>query len=229
MPVSVSVCDAAKPHTDTARVPGPPGRDRRRPALRLHVTDPDKRSFLFLLGSHRPEGNAETLAREAALQLAPDSTQRWLRLRDLPLPRFEDHRHLADHPSEPPVGNERLLLEATVEATDLVIVSPLYWYAVSADTKLYLDYWSAWLRLPEVAFRSRMAGGTLWGITVTSHLDDDSKVDPLIGTLRNTAEYMGMSWGGTLIGHGNRPGDVLADTDALTAAKSFFGQPVAVL
>jgi multimeric flavodoxin WrbA len=197
--------------------------------LRLHVTDLDERSFLFLLGSHRLDGNAEILAREAALQLAPGSTQRWLRLHDLPLARFEDRRHLVGHSFQPPAGNERLLLEATVEATDLVIVSPLYWYAVSADTKLYLDYWSAWLHLPEVAFRSRMAGATLWGVTVTSHRDDDSKVDPLIGTLRNTAEYMGMRWGGTLIGHGNRPGDIRADTDALSAAKSFFARQVAAV
>ena len=120
-----------------------------------------------------------------------------------------------------PVGNERALLDATVAATDLVIVSPLYWYSVSADTKLYLDYWSGWLRLTEVAFRRRMAGRTLWGITVTSH-DEDSKADPLVGTLRNTAEYMGMQWGGVLVGHGNRPGDVLADEAVLAEAKTFL-------
>lgn len=185
------------------------------------MTDLDGRSFLFILGSSRTGGNAETLAREAALQLPPGVTQRWLRLRDLPLAPFEDHRHPRGYAYPEPSGSEGLLLRATVQATDLVIVSPLYWYSVSADTKLYLDYWSAWLHLPGVAFRSRMAGRTLWAITVTSHEETD-KADPLVGTLRSSAEFMGMRWGGALIGHGNRPGDIRADADALTRAKTFF-------
>jgi multimeric flavodoxin WrbA len=195
-----------------------------RRVLQPGVTDPDNdsaRSFLFLLGSSRPGGNTETLARAAAQQLPPGDTQRWLSLHDVPLPPFEDYRHVAGHAPLMPGGNERVLLDATVAATDLVIVSPLYWYSVSADTKLYLDYWSGWLRLGEVGFRRRMAGRTLWGITVTSH-DEDSKADPLVGTLRNTAEYMGMVWGGVLVGHGNRPGDILADEAALTEAKTFL-------
>jgi hypothetical protein len=31
-----------------------------------------------------------------------------------------------------------------------------------------------------------------------------------------------MRWGGELVGYGNRPGDVLADADALAKAKDFF-------
>jgi multimeric flavodoxin WrbA len=190
-------------------------------ALRAGVTDLDERSFLFILGSSRIGGNAETLARQAALALPPGASQRWLRLRDLPLAPFEDHRHPRGYAYPEPSGHERLLLEATMEATDLVIVSPLYWYSVSASTKLYLDYWSAWLHLPDVAFRNRMAESTLWAITVTSHEEAD-KADPLVGTLRNAADYLGMRWGGALIGHGNRPDDIRADADALAQADAFL-------
>jgi multimeric flavodoxin WrbA len=190
--------------------------------LEAAVTDLDERSFLFVLGSSRTDGNTEALARAAARQLPPGTAQRWLRLRDLPLAPIADHRHRSGYTYPEPVGNERLLLEATVEASDLVIASPLYWYSVSADTKLYLDHWSPWLRLPEVAFRKRMTGRTLWAITVTSH-EEAEKADPLIGTLRNTAEYMGMRFGGALIGHGNRPGDIHEDVAALTKAKTFLG------
>jgi NADPH-dependent FMN reductase len=185
------------------------------------VTNVDERSFLFVLGSSRAGGNAETLACEAARHLPAGTAQRWLRLRDLPLPPFEDHRHPRGYPYPEPAGNERLLLDATIGATDLVIVSPLYWYSVSADTKLYLDYWSAWLHLPETAFRKRMNGITMWAITVTSH-EETEKADPLVGTLRNSAEYMDMHWGGALIGHGNRPGDVLNDEAALAEARTFL-------
>ena len=39
-----------------------------------------------------------------------------------------------------------MLLDATLAATDLVFVAPVYWYSLPAAAKLYLDYWSAWLR-----------------------------------------------------------------------------------
>ncbi|MEV4391661.1 NAD(P)H-dependent oxidoreductase [Nonomuraea sp. NPDC049607] len=178
------------------------------------------RSFLFLLGSSRRDGNTETLARHAAATLAPDVRQRWLRLDDHPLPPFQDIRHTGDGVYPVPEGAEKLLAEATLDATDLVIVSPLYWYSVSATTKLYLDYWSAWMRVPGYDFKARMAGKTVWAVTTISE-EDESVADPLVGTLRLSAEYFG-SWGGALVGYANRPGDILRDTGALERAAAFF-------
>lgn len=119
------------------------------------------RDFLFLLGSSRTGGNTETLARLAAEQLPASTRQRWLDLRDLPLPDFEDRRHADGQPA--PTGNSATLLEETLAATDVVIASPLYWYSVSTSTKRYLDHWSGWLEAPGADFRRRMAGKTLWG------------------------------------------------------------------
>lgn len=110
------------------------------------------RRYLFLLANTRPGGNTELLARHAAEQLPPQVEQRWLRLADLPLPAFEDHRHEGDGSYPEPTGHARTLLDATLDATDLVIASPLYWFSVSADTKLYLDHWSAWMRVPGLDF-----------------------------------------------------------------------------
>ncbi|MER6506996.1 NAD(P)H-dependent oxidoreductase [Nonomuraea sp. NPDC001636] len=178
------------------------------------------RSFLFLLGGNRRDGNTETLARHAAAALPPDVGQRWLRLDDHPLPPFRDIRHSGDGVYPVPEGAEKLLAEATLDATDLVIVSPLYWYSVSATTKLYLDYWSAWMRVPGYDFKASMAGKTVWAVTTISE-EDESVADPLIGTLRLSAEYFG-SWGGALVGYANRPGDILRDTGALERAAAFF-------
>ncbi|MGQ4444247.1 flavodoxin, partial [Streptomyces violaceoruber] len=36
--------------------------------------------------------------------------------------------------------------------------------------------------------------------------------------------YMGMRFGGVLLGNGSKPGDVLRDTEALTRAKTFFAR-----
>ncbi|MFF7994146.1 flavodoxin family protein [Kitasatospora xanthocidica] len=179
------------------------------------------RRFLFLDASARTGGNSARLARLAAESSLPEGAeQRWLRLDEHPLPPHRDRRHVGDGRTPEPVGHERTLLDATLAATDLVFVAPLYWYTLPTSAKLYLDHWSGWLRVPGLDFRARMGGATLWGVTALSSSAD--KAEPMIGTLRLTAEYMGMRWGGVLLGNGTRPGDVLSDERALIAAKSFF-------
>ncbi|CAM3442201.1 NAD(P)H-dependent oxidoreductase [Kibdelosporangium persicum] len=174
--------------------------------------------FLFLLASSRQPGNTEALARKAAEYLPRDVEQRWLWLEDLPLDPFRDTRQSSRiHPE--PEGNERLLLDATIEATDIVIASPLYWYSVSATAKRYLDYWSGWLHLPDVPFKTLMREKTLWGVSTAEERD---KSDSLVGTLYKSAEYLKMRWGGVLLGHGHHPGEVLEDASAMAAAESFF-------
>jgi hypothetical protein len=179
-----------------------------------------RRQFTFLLASARRGGNSERLAGRAAEALPDEWGQSWLRLSDLPLAPFVDRRHPAvDYPE--PCGVERLLLDETLAATDLVFVVPLYWYSLPSSAKTYLDYWSGWLRAPGTDFRGRMAGKTLWGVCVLSD-EDPRRADPLIGTLEITAGYMAMNFGGVLLGYGNRPGDVLVDSAALARAEVFF-------
>ncbi|MET9438622.1 NAD(P)H-dependent oxidoreductase [Streptomyces sp. NPDC006551] len=177
------------------------------------------RSFLFVLGSSRADGNSETLARAAAAHLPADIPQRWVDLNRLPLADFQDGRHeSAERQAE---ENEELLWRATVEATDIVIVSPLYWYSLSAQTKRYLDYWSGWLNVPGSDFKERMAGGTLWGVTAMA--DDDHVVaNGLVTSLSHSAAYLRMRFGGVLTGTGSRPGRVRADEQAMARAKTFF-------
>ncbi|MFD7168902.1 flavodoxin family protein [Streptomyces violascens] len=179
------------------------------------------RDFLFLLGSTRSGGNTETLARQAAEQLPAGDTARWLSLAELELPGFRDLRHTEDRVQSAPTGDAATLLEATLAATDLVIASPLYWYSVSTPVKHYLDHWEAWLETPELDFKQRMAGRTLWGVTALAD-SDHSAAEPLVGTLRNSAAYMKMNWGGVLLGSGTRPGDIKGDADAAARAKTFF-------
>ncbi|MGY0024620.1 flavodoxin family protein [Streptomyces sp. cg35] len=180
------------------------------------------RTFLFVLGSSRPDGNTEILARTAAEQLPPDVGQTWIDLAEHPLPDFEDLRHDSDH-VRPQGDDVALLLDATLAATDIVIASPLYWYSVSASTKRYLDYWSGWLRTPGIDFKATLAGRTLWGVTALAH-EEEVVADPLVGTLHHSAAYMGMRFGGVLLGNGSKPGDVRKDESALARAKTFFAQ-----
>jgi putative NADPH-quinone reductase len=192
-----------------------------RELMLIPPTTSGDRKFLFLLASARHEGNSELLSRHAAATLPPHIHQRWLRLADLPLPAFEDVRHSADGAYPIPEGNARVLLLETLTATDLVFAAPLYWYGLPASAKLYLDHWSGWLRVPGMDFKARMAGKRMWAIS--SYSDEDPRLaEPLFSTLKLTAAYMGMPWGGAVLGKGNRPGDVLTDPESLDAARRIF-------
>ena len=187
------------------------------------MTSTPSHRVLFLVAGTREGGNTETLARAAAASLPPQAEQRWLRLSELPGAPFVDIRHsVGVYPA--PEGHAATLAEATLWASDLVIVSPVYWYNLSASAKAYLDLWSGWLRVPGMDFKARMGGRRLWAVTVTS--DDEARdaavAGPLVQSLQLTAEYMGMAWAGALVGHGNRPGDIAADSGALARAGHFF-------
>lgn len=183
---------------------------------------PSSRQYLFLTASSRPGGNSAQLARHAAHFLPPATTQRWVSLVDHPLPPFVDLRHRDEESATYPSaqGAALHLLEATLAATDVVLVTPLYWYALPAPAKLWLDHWTSWLNQPALDFRAAMRGKTLWAVVVSA--GSAAEAAPLAEMLRLSAVYMGMQWGGMLLGNGSRPGEVRHDKVAWTSATSFF-------
>ncbi|WP_201985505.1 flavodoxin family protein [Hymenobacter rubidus] len=184
---------------------------------------PQARRFLFLLSSTRRLGNSEQLAYCAAHGLPPTIEQHWVHLQDYPLPHFVDMRHNGAYPA--PTGNVQLLLDATLAATDIVLIAPLYMFSLPVHAKHYLDYWSAWLRIPALNFREQMQAKTLWAVVVSS--GSRAETQPLEATLLLTAQFMHMQWGGLLHGIGSRPNDIQLDTLALREAKTFFLAPKA--
>lgn len=176
---------------------------------------------LFLVASTRQAGvvgNTEALAQRAAAALPADNPPTWLHLHGLDLPPFEDHRHdLGTYPM--PEGDARRLLDATLAASELVFVSPVYWYSLPAPIKLYLDHWSAWLRVPGLDFKARMAGRRLSLVTTSGNRE---KAQPMIDSVRLCADFMGMPWGGALWGQGGAPGAVAGDVRALAQADTFL-------
>jgi multimeric flavodoxin WrbA len=186
----------------------------------LHGASQSRR-FLFLLASSRANGNTEQLARYAAQYLPVEFEQKWINLHDYSMPVFLDQRHQGDGTYAAPQGKMRELLDATLNATDLVLVTPLYWYNMPAAAKQYLDHWSGWMRIPALDFKEKMRGRRLWNITVTAD-EDQSYAQALVESLRLTAGYMEMPWNGSLIGYGNRPGDVMQDQSALERAEKYF-------
>lgn len=178
---------------------------------------------LFLIGSTRQPGtvgNTEALARRAAAALPADAQPTWVHLHGLHLEPFEDHRH--DRGTYPmPEGDMRRLLDATLAASELVLVSPVYWFSIPSPLKVYLDHWSGWLRVPGLDFKARMAGKRLSLVTTSGHRE---KAQPMIDSVRLCAEFMGMPWGGALWGKGGEPGAIEGDEQALQQAARFLCQ-----
>jgi multimeric flavodoxin WrbA len=183
------------------------------------------RHFLFLVASARVPGvigNTETLARRAALHLPAGARATWLHLNDLAIAPFDDRRHdVGSYPM--PEADTRRLLEATLAATDIVFVTPLYWYSLPHRLKLYLDHWSAWMRIPDLDFKGRMQGKRAWAVTTSGSRE---KTQPMFDSLALCADFLAMHWQGALWGRGGAPGAIEADDAALASATTFFGASV---
>ncbi len=197
--------------------------------MELIVNDKEKttnhhapaRRFLFLTSGGRQGGNTEQLARIAASSLAKHFVQDWQTLDIAELAPFHDLRHSGDGVYAAPDARLAELLAATLAATDLVLVTPLYWYNMSSAAKLYFEHWSAWMRVPGLDFLARMQGKRFYVISTAAD-EDKAMFDALIVASRRTAEYAGMEWGGSLLGYANRPGDILQDQATLRLAQTFL-------
>lgn len=175
-----------------------------------------ERRFLFLLSSARKDGNAQILA-QAAAQPIPADRQVWIDLCDPPLPPFADLRPGFALPDGPVAR----VMQAMRAATDIVMVAPVYWYALPAPAKLLLDHWSGWIDAPETGFTDWARGKRVWLITARGD-PDPTVADLPEAMLRRSAEWLGMVWGGALHGIGDAPGDVRQDTAAMAAAAGFL-------
>ena len=178
-------------------------------------------NFLFLVTSTREPGhlgNTEWLARQAAAALPQEAGQTWLQLAQMTLPPFVDQRHTSGTYA-PPQADMKTLLDATLAATDIVFVAPVYWYSIPAPLKTYIDHWSGWMRTPGIAFKDAMAQKTLRLITTSG---DRSKAQPMIDSVRLCAQFLSMADGGVLWGKGGPPNAVHADAEAVNQAASFL-------
>lgn len=182
------------------------------------MTESAARRVLVLLASTRADGNAELMARAATQGLPGDVEVRWLRLAELAMPPFVDVRHEGSGQYPEPEGDLGRALKDTLWATDMLVAAPLYWYSLPAPLKLYLDHWSAFMRVPGLDFKSQMAGKAMYVLCATSSGEAPHLAAPLVDSLRFSADYMKMRWGGAVLGDGSRPGDVLKDEAAMTAA-----------
>ncbi|NBE08411.1 flavodoxin family protein [Paragemmobacter ruber] len=175
-----------------------------------------ERRFLFLTSSARPAGNSALLARVAAEGL-PDRAQHWMDLTALQIPPYRDLRPGSALP-EGPVAQ---VMAQMRQASDIVLVAPVYWYALPAPAKLLMDHWSGWLDAAETGFDAWARDKTVY--LITARADPDPTVTaPVEAMVQRSIQWLGMRWGGALHGVGDAAGEVARDATAMAAARNFL-------
>ncbi len=143
------------------------------------------RTIIALLGSSRRNGNTGRLMDSLASELGIEVVD----LSEKKISAFDyEHKNRADD-FEP-------LMEQVLRSDAIIFASPVYWYAVSAPMKIFLDRISDYLDIPDLLEEGRRLKGKHGYVVCTSVYDEVSSA--FISAFRETFEYLGMEFGGVL-------------------------------
>lgn len=170
-------------------------------------------SIAVIYGSTRENGNTEELT-EIAIQ---DLDVEKIVLRNYEIKPIHDQRH--DESGFSPVEDDyNHLIERMMKHDTIIFATPVYWYSMSGTMKNFVDRWSQTMRDPKFPnFKDQLGTKKAYVIAVggdNPHL----KGLPLIQQFNYIFEFMGISFGGYVLGKASRRGDILKDQVAFAAA-----------
>lgn len=141
------------------------------------------RSAIALFASSRRNGNTGRLIDRVAGELKIEVVD----LSEFVISAFDyDHRNRSDD-FEP-------LMEKVLRHEQIIFASPVYWYAVAPQMKIFLDRISDYLDLPDLLEQGRSLRGKTGYIVCTSTEDDVCA--PFTEAFQETFKYLGMDYGG---------------------------------
>ena len=91
------------------------------------------------------------------------------------------------------------LMRRVLSFDQIILASPVYWYAVSPPLKVFLDRITDFLELPDLVDDGRRLRGKTAYVVCTSIYDEVPK--SFIGSLADTFDYLGLRLGG--VAHAN--------------------------
>ena len=143
------------------------------------------RSTLAVFGSSRRNGNTGKLIDSVASTLNVEVVD----LSEKQISPFDyEHKNRGDD-FEP-------LMDRVLGFDQIILASPVYWYAVSPPMKIFIDRISDYLDLPDLLDKGRLLRGKTGFVVCTSVYDEVSPA--FLSALRETFEYLGMKFGGVL-------------------------------
>lgn len=159
--------------------------------------------ILIMMGSARSEGNT----RKIVDAIIAKTNAELIDLNLYKISYFDyDHRNKSDDFIE--IATKMLTYEHIIFAT------PIYWYAMSAQLKTFLDRMTDLLTIEKPLGRQFRQGKKMYAVACSS---DENEYDGFFMPFAKTAEYLGMEYGGHLhswIEKETIPKEVLKKIDA---------------
>ncbi|MCD5322271.1 MULTISPECIES: flavodoxin family protein [Pontibacillus] len=171
--------------------------------------------ILTILGSSRREGNTEYLVRKIV-----DGVQHTeLFLGDYKLDPIIDERHREGGFNETHDDYESVL-EQLLAHDIIVFATPVYWFGMSAQMKVFFDRWSQYLRDERFNMKAALQNKQAYVVT-TGGSNPHITALPLIQQFGHIFDFVGMTYKDYMIGNAVKPGEVKEDILALQKAKQW--------
>ncbi|MFO1441858.1 flavodoxin family protein [Bacillus sp. Bva_UNVM-123] len=176
-------------------------------------------TIAVIYGGTRQNGNAEVLTEHVIKGIASEK----IYLSDHTIQPIIDMRHSQEGFQERN-DDYNSIIDRILPHNIIIFSTPIYWYSMSGTMKNFIDRWSQTLRdanYPD--FKNKMASKKAFVVAVGGD-DPQIKGLPMIQQFNYIFDFVGMNFGGYILGEGNKPGDVLQDQTALFAASQLHNQ-----
>ena len=178
------------------------------------------KKILVLLGSPRKKGNSTTLANQivAGVESAGATAEKIFLHGKAISPCQACYACQRPDSKGCAIDDEMQPIYAKlIEADGLVIASPVYWFSMSAQTKLFLDRCFALTAYKQDAFAGkRIAVAMSFG-------DEDAFNSGCVNALRtfqDAARYVGANLVGMVYGSADKPGEIKSNTALMQQAET---------
>lgn len=170
-------------------------------------------SIAVIYGGTRPNGNSEILTEQVIQEMAAEK----IYLRDYHIQPIIDMRH-TEEGFQGREDDYNSIIDRILPHDILIFSTPIYWYSMSGTMKNFIDRWSQTLRDPKYPdFKRKMASKKAFVIAVGGD-NPYMKGLPMIQQFQYIFDFMGIEFAGYILGNGNKPGEILQDKVALSAA-----------
>jgi multimeric flavodoxin WrbA len=186
----------------------------------------DSKKILVLLGSPRKKGNSTTLAERIIKGAeAAGATVEKIFLHGLNIAPCQACYACRKPKSKSCAIDDDMqpIYQKLIEADAWVIASPVYWFTMSAQTKLFMDRCFALFNIKKEA----LAGKTI--AVAMSYADADPFISGCVNALRTFQDafgYVGANIVGMVYGSADKPGEIKSN-QALMAEAEALGRQLA--
>lgn len=162
-------------------------------------------NILSIIGSSRENGNTEQLLSHVLNSV--EHTE--IRLQDYRIEPIVDQRHDEQGFSKVEDDYEQLL-EQFLKTDVIIFATPVYWFGMSGQMKVFIDRWSQYMRDERFHFLEATAKQKAY-VLLAGGSDPKITAMPLIQQFQYIFNFVGMSFEDYIIGNAVKPGEIKSD------------------